>query len=658
MSVSKMRKLTVFSYRNDVKPLIRKLTYLRCVDIRSTDLVCPGNALSLSRYDCIEEKGKAEADLEAVKKALDVLYPYSKRTKSLIRPRIEVDPELFVSGTRYENAKKAVKQTLGISQTLDDLADEEAELRSLYTSLLPFGRYPSDLGFCGTEHTSVILGSVTSSAKTPEKDRAEFAKLLHAVEPFYATVNHISRHGKMRYIRIICHKSDEKDTLKALSPFGFVRISFPKNYGKAADIIPTVKKRAKEIYTCRQKEKEKLSRLALMLDELEILYDAEKTSLGIINQESKLGTTEYTVMLEAWVPEKAEKKVSSLLSDFDTAYEFRDPKPYEEPPVLLVNNGFAKNFEWVIGMYSYPKYGSFDPTLIMSIFYFILFGIMFADVGYGLLLSALCFTAVKLLKPQEGTKRFLMMFGYCGISCAIMGCVFGGWFGDLPFAIMTNLLGMKDAKKTVPFFNGMWFNPLDDPMRFLIVSLAIGGAHLFAGMAIKFYLVCKEGKIFDAVFDIGSWWVLFSGIGLIFVNATAGYIITGVGVLMLVLTQGRTQKNIPMKILKGIGSLYGIVSYLSDLLSYSRILALGMVGGVIGQVVNMITGLGNNFFGFIIMLAVLAVGHALNLAINVLGTFVHTSRLQYIEFFNKFYEDGGKPFVPAEPSEKYTIEKQ
>lgn len=652
-----MKKLTVFSYRDDVRHIIRKMTYLRCVDIRQTDLGGTSNALSLSHYDCIEERNKAEASVENVKKALSALYPYSKRTKSLIKPRIEVDLNEFMSGGRYERAKETVSETLSAVASLEELKERENELRTLYTSLLPFKRYASDLGIQGTEHTSVLLGSVRAS-KDHEKDEEDFAKLVKAAEPFYASVDNISRREKTRYIRIICHKSDEKDVLKALSPFGFVRLSFPQEYGKAQDIIPQVKRSAREICERQRREKEKLSRLALMLDELEILYDAEQTSLGIINQEAKLGTTEYTAMLEAWVPAKSEKKMAEMLSSFEAAYEFRDPKPYEDPPVLLINNGFARNFEWVIGMYSYPKYGSFDPTFIMSIFYFVLFGIMFADVGYGLLLSVLCFTAVRLMKPQDGTKRFLMMFGYCGISSAVMGAVFGGWFGDLPFAVMTKLLGMEDTKKAVPFFNGMWFNPLDDPMRFLIVSLSIGGAHLVAGMAIKFYLICKEGKILDAIFDIGSWWVLFAGIGLIFVNTAVGYVTLGVGVLMLVLTQGRTQKNIPMKILKGIGSLYGIVSYLSDLLSYSRILALGMVGGVIGQVVNMITGLGSNFFGFIIMLIVLVIGHLLNLAINVLGTFVHTSRLQYIEFFNKFYEDGGKPFTPAKPSEKYTAEKQ
>ena len=645
-----MKKLTVFSYKKDVRALMRRLTHLRCVDIRQTELGERNSVLSLERFNCIEDKGLAEERVRSILRALKTLYPYSKRKKSLVRPRIEVDISRFVTGERYGRALSAVEETERAHGLLAKLDEREREARALYESLLPFRAYPRSLGIEGTEHTEIILGSVPAST--------DFSSLVRSLEAFYASVEKIFYKEKVGlFVRVICHVSDRGQVTRTLSSFGFVRSNFPKGFGRASDELLKVRAELREIAARKEQVKAKLSSLAERLDDIEILYDVEKTTLNILEQEMKLGATEHTAMLEAWVPSVDEKKVSSAIEKFDAAYEFRDPKPYEEPPTLLSNNGFARNFEWVIGMYSYPRYGSFDPTFIMSIFYFVLFGIMFADVGYGLLLSVLGFGAVKLMRPQESMKRFLLMFAYCGISSVFMGALFGGWFGDLPFAIMTNLLGMENAKMEVPFFNGMWFNPLDDPMSFLIVSLAIGGAHLIAGMAVKFYIICKMGKVFDAIFDVGSWWVLFAGIGLIFVNGTAGACVAIAGVLMLVLTQGRHEKNILMKIVKGVGSLYDLVSYLSDLLSYSRILALGMVAGVIGQVVNMITGLGTNIFGFIIMLIVLAIGHVLNLAINVLGTFVHTSRLQYIEFFNKFYEDGGKPFEAAVPSEKYTIEK-
>ena len=195
-------------------------------------------------------------------------------------------------------------------------------------------------------------------------------------------------------------------------------------------------------------------------------------------------------------------------------------------------------------------------------------------------------------------------------------------------------------------------------MMFLIVSLAAGGVHIIAGMAINFVLLCKKGRVLDAIFDIFSWWIVFAGIGIIFlVGTTEGLITVGVGALIIILTHGRHEKNIIMRFLKGLLGLYDITSYASDLLSYSRILALGLAAGVIGQVVNLVGTMGGaSIFGFIALIAACLIGHTLNLAINILGSFVHTSRLQYLEFFNKFYEDGGEKFEALEPSEQYSKE--
>lgn len=244
-----------------------------------------------------------------------------------------------------------------------------------------------------------------------------------------------------------------------------------------------------------------------------------------------------------------------------------------------------------------------------------------------------------------------------------MGAIFGGWFGDLPTAFMTNILHVPVDNSVGHFFSsGLWFNPLDDPMTFLVVSLAVGALHIIAGMAIKFVILCKEGNALEAVCTILPYWVLFAGLGMLAVGLVApGAIPSGVaagvsvaGAALILCLNGYGQKNPVQWIIKGFGGLYGLINYGSDLLSYSRILALGMVAGVIAKVINMITALGSNPVGFLIMLVILLVGHGLNIAINILGTFVHAARLQYIEFFGKFYEDGGEPFTPALPTEEYS----
>jgi V/A-type H+-transporting ATPase subunit I len=201
----------------------------------------------------------------------------------------------------------------------------------------------------------------------------------------------------------------------------------------------------------------------------------------------------------------------------------------------------------------------------------------------------------------------------------------------------------------------MLFDPIQEPMAFLIVSLGIGALHLIMGMAVQFYILCKDGHPVAALLDIGTYWVLFGGFALLVLMPDVGLWVTLGAALLIVLTHGRGEKSFIMKIMKGLLGLYDLINYVADLLSYSRILALGLASAIIAQVINILGTMGGaSVVGFIAFVVALVIGHLLNLAINVLGTFVHTSRLQYIEFFGKFYEDGGVPFEPAEPSERYS----
>jgi V/A-type H+-transporting ATPase subunit I len=242
--------------------------------------------------------------------------------------------------------------------------------------------------------------------------------------------------------------------------------------------------------------------------------------------------------------------------------------------------------------------------------------------------------------------------------------LFGSYFGNFPLAFLENVVGRTPAEMpnlariTAAQANlAILLDPLQNPMAFLVISLGVGALHLLAGMAVKAYILCRDRKPLSALFDIGSYWLLFAGIITVFFKKNVGiYLIVG-GVLAILLTQGRHRKGLGGKLLGGLGGIYSLINYASDLLSYSRVLALGLAAGVIGQVVNILATLkGNSFFGFLLMIVIFVIGHLLNLVINVLGTFVHTARLQYIEFFGKFYEDGGTPFVPLAPSDRYSLD--
>ena len=272
---------------------------------------------------------------------------------------------------------------------------------------------------------------------------------------------------------------------------------------------------------------------------------------------------------------------------------------------------------------------------------------MSADVGYGLVIVIGCLLALKFMKPGIGMSRFLKMFAISGVSCIIMGVLFGGWFGDLPKQFAENILGING-------FDGPWYllNPLDEPMIFFGISLALGFIHLCVGMGIKMAELIRNGKIFSAIFDIGSWYVVYAGIAVLALFKIPWVLV--VGLLMIVLTHGRDKKNPIMKFFSGLLGLYDIVNFMSDILSYSRILALGLSSAVIASVFNILATLGGRSpISIILFPLVFILGHGLNLLLSLLSSFIHSSRLQYVEFFGKFYEDGGRAFSPVRHELKY-----
>ena len=655
MSVSKMKRLTVFAHKDDTDALIKRLVRLRCVEIgevQSGEDPLP----TLERYHCDAVRSELESFVSDINEAMNTLNRYTLAKRSLLHSKARVNADEFVASGAWARAKETVRKTLQTQGRQLEIQTELNKIHAEMASVKPYMGYDVPLNITGTERTELFLGVLPVAVNLDV-----IGKELY-VAGAVAELIHSDSTGQ--YIAVICCRVDSPGVSTILTNYGFVRAVFREQKQTAEECMNALSQRARTLNAEKGTLEDTLWELGKQLEQVEILYDVTETELTATIQKQKMLSTECTVLLSGWVPEDTADKVSDVLERFACAYELRDPTEEEKPPILLKNNGFAENFEWVLGMYSYPMYGKFDPTFIMSIFYFIIFGIMFADAGYGLILILACFGGIKLLHPSKSMERFLKMFGYCGISCVICGVLFGAYFGDLPIAFMKNMLGMTEAELPNLALLGssaanvaILFDPLQNPMGFLVVSLGIGAVHLIAGMAVKFVLLCKEGHVWDAIFDIGAYWLLFAGIALLFLVPSVGMWVAIGAVALIILTHGRAEKNILMKLMKGLLGIYDLINYVSDLLSYSRILALGLAAGVIAQVVNILGTMGGfSVGGFIVLILAFVVGHLLNMAINVLGTFVHASRLQYIEFFNKFYEDGGVAFEPALPSEKYTEE--
>ena len=664
MSVSTMRKLTVFAPKEQSDALIRRLMRLRCVQVRQTD-----GGEQLERVACDAQRVAAERRLASVTEALETLAKFSGR-KGFVQTRNQLDMETFMA-ERYEATTKAMQKTLANKQREQECRAELAATEARMHTLAPWLTYASPLGQTETGCCEISLGSMPAKTKISEI-RAALAECCAEIESVFSDPD-----GE--YVCVICHKNDAAAVQRVLAENGFIKAALKEFTGTPREEYGACGFSMSELQTELAQLQAEMFALGEGLDDMEALWDVENSALTLATAKQKLAQTERCVVLQGWAPIGRVDKISEVLGNTECAFEFEEPDEHDEVPILLQNNKFARNFEWVIGMYSYPKYGTYDPTMIMSIFYFILFGLMFADVGYGALLVLGGFLIPPIIKMRDGMRRTFNMFGYCGIACVICGVIFGGWFGDMPYVLMTTFglfENTEAALAAVPFFNGLQLslgdtlyalNPLSDPMPFLAIALGIGAVHLIAGMIVKFVLLCKDKHVFSAIFDIGSWLILFAGLGVFFLFKPAGIAMAVLGVLMIVCTAGREAKGPVMKLLKGLLGLYDLINYAADLLSYSRILALGLASAVIAQVINMVgTVFGDIIGGMIdnavvvivvrcvILLAVSLVGHSVNMALNVLGTFVHTSRLQYLEFFGKFFEDGGEGFVPVAQSDRYT----
>ena len=638
MAVGKMKKLSVVTMRSEADKLMTELQKRRCVDLSAS---VPDTTVPNAQPIRAEEAARLQRKLRDTRQAIDFLSQYHKKTRSLFTPMTEVP---FAGDTRETaDTESAISRAVGLEDRLRRIGGELQALENERLALFPWRGYAGVLPGTETRFTKTVCGTLPGGVDPSGLDTA--------LGSYSCVTEIVSADKTSSAIAVTAHKDDLDAVLRTLTGFGFTQTTASASAveGFADGKLSLLRTEQANLDSEREEIRHDAEALAEKLSAIEVYCDRLTTTLARLDASGQLTYTDTTAILTGWVPEKATEKLIELLESRGDAYALSDPEPEDDVPVLLENNAMATQFEPVISLYSLPAYGTFDPTFIMSFFYIIIFGLMFADVGYGVLLVAACLLGLKLMKPTGSLRKFMWMFTMCGGSMIVMGVLFGGYFGDLPDAIARYFLGKPEGCDLA-----LWFNPLSEPMMFLFVSLGIGALHLFAGLCVKFHVLWRGGHPFAAIFDAGSWMLVFIGAGIAFVSMDVGIAVVCVGLVMLVLTQGRAEKNPIMKVLKGLLSLYDIVSYVSDLLSYSRILSLGLASAVIASVFNTIgTMFGPTVAGVIMLIIVGTIGHVMNLGINLLGSFVHTSRLQYIEFFGKFYEDGGRPFTPLSPQSQY-----
>ena len=667
MSIVKMKRLRLIGMQSERESMLRQLQHLGCVEIDEPgDRKDDPDWASLTRSDtgALNEARDARSSVE---NALNALKKYGPKQKGgLLTPRPVITEGVHFDDGAYRTGLADAGQLVALERKISALYAEQNKLRTQKLALAPWLALDIPLETASTAEVAVSFGTVAASADLDAMDRA-----LGAVTDLYELMR-AGADNELKYLVFLCHRSAEEDCQAVLKEYGFSRAALRGWTGTAAENDKRLDEQMADAARELESTIAQVGEYASRKGALEQCLDRADQEIAREEARCRLLDSSSAFFLEGWVPVPDEKKLLEQLGQYTCCWETQDPAPEDYPvvPVKLKNNRFTEPLTTITEMYSLPAYDGVDPNGLMMPFYVFFFGFMFADLGYGLILAGACAFINHKVHPKGGFGQLIRLMIMCGISSAVIGFFTGGFFSDF-LAQFTSMLGL--SQPVIPFLSvpdgvtgvpGPLLNVMGDPMTVLVFALAVGFVQIVVGMAVKFWMLCRRGQVVDAILDIGTWWVIFVGIGLFAagIGNVAGYpVVLIIGCLML-LGQGRTAKGFG-KVTAIIGAVYnGVTGYFGDILSYSRLMVMMLAGSVIGQVFNILGAMPGGgmppAIGIPIFFIIFIIGHAFNIGLNVIGTYVHTSRLQYLEFFKQFYEEGGRPWRPLNIATKYVDIKE
>jgi V/A-type H+/Na+-transporting ATPase subunit I len=532
--------------------------------------------------------------------------------------------ELLADLNRFEEARRRIGEI--DSQILRRLNTE--------AMLIPWVSLQIDLAHLRTEKTRSYLGSLRTRADLARLDEALADEAPESITQVLA-----ADEGGL-HVHVMTLQIRESMVLANLRRLNFTFLPVQDQPTTPAELIEKIRTELTELRLERDCESAEMLRIASHQVEFEIFHDHLKMLSDKQNVLHRLAGTRQTFYLEGWIPSRLTAPVTkALASRFTIAFDSRAALADENYPILLHNNKLIKPYEVVVEMFNPPLPSEVDPTPVLAPFYFLFFGMMLSDVGYGLLLTIICALALFKFKVKGRMRQTFKLFFQCGLSAIFWGLMFGGYFGDMVTVISSNRIVIPP----------ILFDPLKNPTILMLVSVGFGIIHLFTGMATKMFILIRSGDWQGAVLDVVPWYLLILGLPLTIAgigNPITSYLAIA-GAAIIILFSARKSRNPFARIGQGLYTLYGITSYLGDILSYTRVLALVLATSVIAMVVNKIGFLGGpSIVGFIIFILVAILGHGINFALSVLSAYIHTSRLHFVEFFGKFYQGGGRLWKP------------
>ena len=652
MAIVKMSKFDLVVFAEQRAKVLKKLQKFKEVNFVDIELHEENGELSkdavegVTKYINNEELTHIDERLYQLSNAISLIKKYDER-KTRLRDVIhgnenytfdelakkalsydwkKVSSELNKIGTQYSQIKSEISKKymrydeIDLWERLDVNPKELKNLKKVNTFL---GTVPIKL-----------KGSFIDGISELDKTYYEELKIVKD-EVYYLVISSIDESEKEKLAEVFRNSSFTVENLDI--------DAVPQDYKNE------LQKEISELKKEKRRLKAQIKTYSEDLTDLQAVYEYMQNKKLRIVESEKLVQTENTILIKGWIPTEKVSEFEKVIKDEagDNYYlTFTDADRDDATvPIKLKNGKVASTFENLTGMYAYPRYNEIDPTPLFTPFYILFFGMMGADVGYGLVLLLATMFVLKVVNLSFQMRKSIKFFFYLSFSVIFWGLLYGSYFGA-----------------TIP---GMWrlVDPASQYNDLLIGSIVFGVVHIFVGLAIKAYMLIRDGKSLEAVYDVLFWYMALIGgmLFLIFKLMNLSAVVANVsmwvmiaGMAGIVLTGGREAKGVGAKLGGGLYSLYGISSYVGDFVSYSRLMALGLSGGFIASAINMIAGMiGGNWFGMIFIPVILIVGHLFNMFLSFLGAYVHTSRLMYVEYFGKFYEGGGKPFKDFRTENKY-----